>query len=62
MKIKAKKVDGGYIMICTGKKTEEEPQEGKLHKTRHSVYADARIMYHSQAWDWRERNKTIKID
>jgi hypothetical protein len=46
-KIRADKTEDGYRMICILPTTDvvEYPQEGKVHPTKASVYADAAIMY-----------------
>ncbi len=61
-KIKPEKVEGGYKMVAITPTGVEYPQEGRLHTSKASIYTDARIMYAGPTWDWRERDKTIKID
>ena len=62
MTIKADKRDNGYVMIAVGKDgTIEEPQEGKVHKTRKSVYAGAAIMYASPVWGYNPARHTIEV-
>ena len=62
-KIRAKKVENGWVMVCIlPDGTIETPQEGRTHSTRKSVYNDARHMYPPNPWDWRESDKSIKID
>lgn len=62
MKIKAKKVDGGYVMIAVGNNKIEYPRDNVIYDTRSEVYKDAAIMYACSVWEYNEITHTIKID
>ena len=61
VKIRAQKVPDGYTMIALTTPV-EYPQEGRVHKTKKSVYIDARAMYNNATWDWRESDRSIRTD
>ena len=61
MTIKADKRDKGWVMIAVGRDgSTEEPQEGRIHRTRKSVYDDAEIMYDCSVWDYNPVRHTIE--
>lgn len=61
-KIRAKKTSDGYVMIAVlPSGAIEYPQEGKVHKTRSAVFADAAHLYSSSIWDYDPDKHTIDI-
>jgi hypothetical protein len=63
-KIRAERIDGGYRMVAIRPDTDvaEYPQEGRVHRTRQSVYTDAAIMYSDPVWAYNASTHTIEID
>ena len=47
LKISAVLVEDGYIMRAANG---ELPQEGRVHTSRQSVYADCELMYNNSTW------------
>lgn len=62
--IKTEKCAQGYRMVAVFENSKKVvyPQNGLVHPTKRSVFAEARSIFSAPSWKWNEKNKTIDGD
>jgi hypothetical protein len=63
-KIRTEKVTNGYKLVAILPDGEtEDVEEGRVHASRQDAMTDARLIYPvNSVWEWRESDRSIKID